>query len=68
MTHMANLKAEMARRGLSQKELAQRIGATEAAVSRWLSGERQPSLRYALAIHRQFPDCPMSYLFSDWNA
>lgn len=45
----------MKREGYSQKELAQLVGVTEAAMSRYLSGDREPKLdvvaNMATALH-----------------
>ena len=38
----ANMKAERARKGLSAKEVANRIGVHENAVLRWESGDAEP--------------------------
>lgn len=65
MANYANLRVEMAKRGVTQRQLAQRIGSTESAVSMWLKGTRSPSLRYTLKIQRVFPDCSIEYLFAD---
>ena len=63
MARLKNLKAEMARRGMTQHDLAIAVGTTDAAVCRWVKGEREPRARYALAIARCFPDCSTDYLF-----
>ena len=39
--------------GISQAELARRIGVSEAMVSRMLDGSRRPGLRVALAMSRE---------------
>lgn len=37
----------------SQREFAKKIGATEAAVSRWLNGNREPSLYFIAKIAKE---------------
>ena len=50
MTYKNKLKAYMDRAEISQKELARRIGCTEAAVCRYVSGNRVPRVTVALKI------------------
>jgi len=50
--------------GWSQSELAQRMGVTEATVSRWESGDRSPSWFTARRLARAF-GCPGSALEDD---
>lgn len=45
-----NLKAALKRVGMSQAELAKRLGVQPSAVSNWCSGYAKPSLGHALAI------------------
>lgn len=40
--------------GWSQRELAERLGVTQAAIHNWESGQRQPSLRMLSQIARAF--------------
>ena len=44
------LRTVMRERGWSQVQLAEHLGTSTAAVSRWLTGDRLPSLAMALAI------------------
>jgi len=46
------LKAELARRDWSQNELARKLGTDSAVVSRWMTGQRTPELKLAVAIER----------------
>lgn len=41
------LRARLVQLEMNQVELCERIGADPSQVSRWLSGERAPSLKYA---------------------
>jgi transcriptional regulator with XRE-family HTH domain len=58
----ARLKAEATRQGFIGRDLAELIGVSESAVSRWFSGEREisESNRQALAI---VLDVPLLALF-----
>lgn len=38
---------------MSRLELCERIGADPSQVSRWVSGERAPSLRYASKLQKE---------------
>lgn len=38
------------KRGMTQRELAEKIGATEVSVSRWINGNRIPKANDALKI------------------
>lgn len=40
-------------KGMKQKELARRIGCTEAAMSRWIKGNRLPSLELFVRIAKE---------------
>lgn len=48
----SNLQKLIEKQGMSQKELAVRMGTSEASISRYLHGKRTPSVRvvYYLAI------------------
>jgi len=50
--HTPILRALREAAGLSQWQLAIRLGVTEGAVSRWESGDRQPSGRYLATLAR----------------
>lgn len=63
MAYLKNLKAELERRNMTQHDLAVAIGTSDAAMSRWIKGGREPRASYALAIARCFPDCSPEYLF-----
>lgn len=47
------LRKRLRELGWTQAELAERIGATAGPVSRWLSGERDPSLEMACRIQQE---------------
>ena len=59
-----NLRAEMARRGMKQKDLATLLGVTEATASRWLTGSRSMKLEEAKTIANELNE-RMDYLFAD---
>jgi transcriptional regulator with XRE-family HTH domain len=46
----SNLRAEMARQRISQQALADGIGSTQAAVSYWTRGLREPSVSTLVRI------------------
>ena len=43
----SNIKLLMKNKGYTQKKLAQRSGCTEASISKYVSGERTPTLKVA---------------------
>lgn len=49
----ATLSERLSEMGLSQHDLSVRLGVSAGAVSRWVSGERQPSLEMALLLQRE---------------
>lgn len=50
-----NLKCILEALCISQKELAEKSGVTEAAISQFVSGSREPSLKSVCAILRVLP-------------
>lgn len=51
---------------ISQKEFAKMIGSSEASVSRYLSGERSPSVMTIIKICETFPAfSPNDFIFED---
>ena len=40
---------------LSQKRIAERVGCTQGAVSRWFAGETKPHPMFAKILQEQFP-------------
>lgn len=58
----ARLRTEIRRQGFTARDLAELVGVTESAVSRWLSGEREIAERHRLALARVL-DVPMLSLF-----
>lgn len=44
MSYGNNIRRIRIERGLSQEELAQAVGVTGSAISRWESGQRQPNI------------------------
>lgn len=49
-----NIRSCLEAHGIAQRELAETIGVTEATMSRWLNGERQPSAYALLKISKVF--------------
>jgi transcriptional regulator with XRE-family HTH domain len=58
----ARLKAEANRQGYLGRDLADLVGVSESAVSRWLSGEREIAERHRMELARAL-DVPMFSLF-----
>lgn len=49
--------------GMSQRDLAARLGLSPAAVAQWETGKNKPSMDNLLALAAIF-DCPMDELFA----
>lgn len=63
---MFNLRDLLNYAKLSQKEFAKMIDSTESAVSRYLSGERSPSVMTIIKICEAFPAfSPNDFIFED---
>lgn len=63
---MYNIRYLLIYTGMSQKEFADMIGSTESAVSRYLSGERSPSIKTIIKICEAFPTySPNDFIFED---
>lgn len=59
-----NLKAEMARKGISGNEMAKTVGIAPQTFSSWMTGKYEPSISKAMAIADAL-DAPIAYLFAD---
>lgn len=57
-----NLKAELARNGMTAQELAEKVGVTGTTMSLWMNGERFPRLPEAKAMAKLL-NSTMDYLF-----
>ena len=63
---MFNLRDLLTYAKLSQKEFAKMIDSTESAVSRYLSGERSPSVMTIIKICEAFPAfSPNDFIFEN---
>ena len=63
---MYNLRDLLAYTGIKQKEFADMIGSSEASVSKYLSGERSPSVMTIIKICEAFPAfSPNDFIFED---
>lgn len=61
---LRNLRAEMARNGISTAEVADAVGVSPATVRQWLNGTNAPSVYHAAAIVSAFfDDLSIEYLF-----
>lgn len=58
------LEAELAKRGIAKKDIAQKLGITSRTFSNKIAGDVDFWLQEALAIHSVFPDIPVDELFS----
>lgn len=58
---MQNIASERKRIGITQKELADRIGVSKSSVARWEQGLLAPFGDYLVAMHEIF-DCSTDYL------
>lgn len=60
-----NLAAEMARIGITEKDLAQEIGKSTDTIRNWMRGKGDFPVGKAFAIQeRFFPQATIAYLFS----
>ena len=63
MPKYPNLEAEMAKRGISRKDVAEAVGVSVVSVSKWLTDKSTPSVDKALAISKLL-DNTVDYLFA----
>jgi transcriptional regulator with XRE-family HTH domain len=60
-----NLVAELKRYGISQDEMASRIGTTPETVSRWINGKSKMPVEICFRIKTEvFPTMSVDYLFA----
>ena len=59
-----NLKAEMARRKMTIKDLAERTGIAYESMKNKMSGATEFKRSEMLAVKGVFPECPLDYLFA----
>ena len=60
-----NLRAEMARKDLHQRELAESIGIAQQSLRNKLRGKCDFKLREMRGIQKNFPGCSLDYLFGE---
>jgi len=66
MQGFPNLRAEMARSGVSKERLAECAGCTVRTVDNWFAGNSDIPVHSCFAIRDElFSDMPLDYLFSD---
>ena len=63
---ISNIRGERARRGISQSELAKRVGVSESLVRAWEAGKATPSGPALLCMSSIF-DCTTDYLLGRTN-
>lgn len=56
-----NIRAERARRGLTQSALADIVGVVPMSIARWETGTAEPSVRHLFKMAQLF-DCTPEYL------
>lgn len=59
-----NLRAEMARRGITNRDIAKRVGVCPQTVGSWLNGSTNMPLYAAVHIRQMLGDSSIDYLFS----
>lgn len=59
-----NLKAEMARKGISGNLMAKTIGVAPQTFSSWMTGKNEPSISKAMAI-ADVLEISVAYLFAE---
>ena len=65
MTFSEKLPALRRKAGLSQEQLADRLGVTRQSVSKWESGTAMPELVKLISLSELF-DVSVDYLVKDW--
>ena len=57
------IRAARLRKNLTQQVLAERVGVTKGAVSRWESGTDEPAPRKAIALVRMLPGLKFEQIY-----
>ena len=65
MEYNEKLRLYFKKRGVSQKEAAERLGHAPAMMSRFLSGVSVLDANFIVALVKEFPDVDLKYIFSD---
>ena len=65
MEYNEKLRLYFKKRGVSQKEAAERLGHAPAMISRFLSGVSVLDANFIVALIREFPDVDLKYIFSE---
>lgn len=58
-----NIRAEMARCGITQKQLADSVGVSHVTLCKWLNGKSAPTIENALSVAKVL-GCDVAYLFA----
>lgn len=58
-----NLRYELARKGMTIKELAEKIDRSYDTVKKKMKGKFEFTRKEMLAIQKEFPGCTVTYLF-----
>lgn len=67
MSFQKQVKRALVLNNMNQRELADEIGVTEATISRWLHGSREPKHKHLIALGEAL-NVSVSYLFQDNEA
>ena len=65
MRYNEKLQFYFKKQGISQIELAKRLGHSPAMISRFLSGVSTFDANFVAALIREFPDVDLKYIFSE---
>lgn len=63
----SRLRKALLESGMSQAQLARKIGVSKASLSRIIRGLRSPNSRFIAALKLGFPKLPMEYFFEEQN-
>ncbi|MGI6631695.1 MAG: helix-turn-helix domain-containing protein [Bacillota bacterium] len=59
----SRLRTALRASGMTQAELARKMGVSKASLSRIIRGLRSPNSRFIAALKLGFPELPMEYFF-----
>lgn len=61
-TKARHMLAKILRKGVKQEDVAQKIGATQALISKWVRGEGRPSAPYLVLLDVHYNIPPRAWL------
>lgn len=62
---LRNLRAEMARNGMTSSDLAAAVGVSDTTVRQWLRGRSVPNVHHAARVAAVFDGLTIEYLFEE---